>query len=109
MALFRGIVGKIVAILLLLVILLIVWGIYLYASDYRVKATVTETDCNMAASTVTVKTKTGGFSDIVQVTRTECAVIDVGNFVEYHIRSGRTVIYEKENGPCVYDTSHLVC
>ncbi|HEX9817079.1 MAG TPA: hypothetical protein VGB18_08870 [Candidatus Thermoplasmatota archaeon] len=112
MALLGGIVGKILGLVLLIVVLLVATGVFLYATDYPVEAQVTGKNCNGTATTVTVETRIGGFTETVPVSRTECFVIQTGNFVHYHIRSERTVIYEKDpafGGRCVYDTDSILC
>jgi cytochrome c-type biogenesis protein CcmE len=112
MALLGGIVGKILGLLLLVAVLLVSTVVFLYATDYAVEATVTDKNCQSQPATVTVQTKFGGLVETVPVTATECFVIQKGNFVEYHIQSKRTVIYERDpatGGRCVYDTESKIC
>ena len=115
MALLGGIVGKILGLVLLIIVLLVATVVFLYATDYPVAAEVTEKDCQPAppeAPSVTVKTKLGGLTEKVAVTATECFLIKAGHFVEYHIRSERTIIYDKDpsvGGRCVYDTASTIC
>ena len=112
MALLGGLVGKILGLVLLVVVLLIATVIFLYATDYAVEAEVTEKNCERVPTTVTVQTRMGGLTETVPVTSTECLVIQPGNFVEYHIRSERTIIYERDpslGGRCVYDTAGRIC
>ena len=115
MALLGGIVGKLLGLVLLIVVLLLTTGVFLYANDYAVEAEVIGKDCQPRAPdppSVTVETKVGGLTETVPVTSTECAIIQRGNFVYYHIRSERTIIYERDpaaGGRCVYDTQSLVC
>lgn len=113
MALLGGIVGKILGLVLLVVVLLVATGVFLYATDYPVAAEVTEKDCEAIPNpVVTVKTKLGGLTEKVLITATECFVIQRGHFVEYHIRSERTIIYDKDpalGGRCVYDTATKIC
>lgn len=112
MALLGGIVGKILGLVLLILVLLVATGVFLYASDYAVAAEVREKDCEGIEPTVTVETKIGGLTEVVPVTSTECFVIQRGHFVQYHIRSERTIIYEKDpslGGRCVYDTASTIC
>lgn len=87
-------------------------GVFLYATDYAVEAEVTGKNCNGTTTTVTVETRVGGLTETIPVSRTECLVIRPGNFVHYHIRSERTIIYEKDpavGGRCVYDTDQIAC
>lgn len=112
MALLGGLVGKILGLALLILVLVVATGVFLYATDYAVEATVTGKDCQAQPATVTVETRLGGLTEVVPVTPTECLVIQRGNFVEYHIRSERTVIYERDpslGGRCVYDTMNKLC
>jgi hypothetical protein len=115
MALLGGIVGKILGLVLLVLVLVVATGVFLYATDYPVKAEVVEKECQPVPPdppSVTVKTRLGRLSETVPVTATECLVIQAGNFVEYHIRSERTIIYERDpslGGRCVYDTASKIC
>lgn len=34
----------------------------------------------------------------------QCALVNDGNHVRYHIRSGRTSIWQYEGGPCIWDS-----
>jgi hypothetical protein len=106
-ALLGGLVGKVIGVVILLVVVVIAAGAFAYATDYGVEATVQEKECSLNPSTVTVKTKMGGLVETVDVARQECGIIEVGNFVIYHIRSGRTTIYNAEGGQCVYDTQTM--
>lgn len=111
MALLGGIAGKLLGLVLLVVVLVVATGFFLYATDYAVEAHVVDKTCQGGPS-VTVETRIGGLTETVPVTTTECLVIQLGNYVHYHIRSQRTVIYEKDpavGGRCVYDTSSIAC
>ncbi len=112
MALLGGIVGKVLGLVLLIVVLVIATSVFLYATDYAVEASVIGKNCQGRPTTVTVETRIGGLTETVAVTSTECLVIQRGNYVHYHIRTERTVIYEKDpaaGGRCVYDTDNKVC
>lgn len=112
MALLGGIVGKILGLVLLILVLMVATGVFLYATDYAVEAEVIGKNCQGRPTTVTVETRIGGLTEIVPVTSTECLVIQRGNYVQYHIRTERTVIYEKDpalGGRCVYDTDKVAC
>jgi hypothetical protein len=78
-------------------------GVYLYATDYKIQATVQETDC--AAGEVVVETKLFSITHTVKdVPFAECSQLAPGSFVEYYLRSQRTTLYASEGGPCIYDT-----
>ena len=81
---------------------------YLYATDARVDATVTDKDCVL--DVIAVKTKAFSLDHKVHdVPAQECAVIQVGNFVQYHIRSAHTTVYSSEGGVCLYDSITIQC
>lgn len=104
-----GIIGLVVASLL---ILLVVVGAALYASDYAVEATVVEKSCVPRsafnpgqAGGVAVETKLFGIRYTVQdIDATTCAAIQNGNFVLFRVRSQQTTLYETQGGPCIYDS-----
>ncbi|HUR63594.1 MAG TPA: hypothetical protein VM241_03845 [Candidatus Thermoplasmatota archaeon] len=82
-----------------------------YATDYGVEATVVSKDCGagggvvpLAAPSVTVRTKVAGLRHTQGLPAQQCAAVPVGGFVVYHIRSGRTTLYESEGGSCIYDS-----
>jgi hypothetical protein len=95
---------RIVGALVLLAVLGIVLGVAAYASDYSVQGTVTEKKCGFMPPTVTIHTKQLGITKPVEVSTDQCGILSPGNFVVYRIRSGRTTIYEREGGGCLYDT-----
>lgn len=99
-----GLPGRVVAVAVVLVLLAVVFGVFFYATDQPVDATVQDKRCMPGDAQVTVKTKLFGVTRQVPLENTECAIINVGNFVEYHIRSGHTIVYETEGGKCVYDS-----
>jgi hypothetical protein len=103
MALLGSLIGKLIALAVLLVVLVGVAAGLAYATDAPVDATVTDKSCGQA-NTVTVVTKIGGITHTVEVDGQQCFIIQKGNFVQYHIRSERTLIYEKEGGSCLWDT-----
>lgn len=105
MALLGGLIGKLLALAVLVVVLLgsiLVWA---YAADYGVHATVTEKDCSLRIPLITVKTEVLGLQDKAQVSTTQCALIERGNYVVYHLRSQRTIIYESKGGDCLFDSA----
>jgi hypothetical protein len=98
-----------------LVVALAAFAGIVYATDYGLEATVVGKDCGatgggggtpfpLAAPSVTVKTKVGGLRHTQGLPAQQCAVVQVGNFVIYHIRSGRTSLYQSEGGSCIYDS-----
>lgn len=101
-------VARIVRWVIGLVVLLVVgagaFGVFAYATDYGVEATVSKKECSSVPPKVTVTTKALSIVHTVDVTDQQCFVIKQGNFVKYHIRSERTIVYEKEGGRCVYDS-----
>ena len=89
---------------------LVVAGAMMYAADYGLEATVQETRCLMSGSEVDVKTKVFGIDHTVTgISPQACRLLQPGNFVEYHMRSQRTVLYQVEGGPCLWDTSKGLC
>lgn len=105
----RRSLGKLlVAILLVLVVAGVAAAAILYAIDYEVEATVQGVDC--AAGTVEVTTKLFGIDHTVTgVPRQQCIFLSPGNFVEYHVRSTHTRLYDVEGGDCIYDSVTGVC
>lgn len=78
-----------------------------YAMDMKVEATVVDKSCSpFGESTVTVRAKVLGVTHTAPVDTQVCAALQENNFVEYHLRSGRTSLYETEGGRCLYDTEH---
>lgn len=102
-------IGRIVAIALLAVFAVAGWGIWFVASDQPIDATVEERDCAAVPtgeSHVVVKTKSFGFKHTAPVTFEQCRALPDHAFVQYHVRSGRTLIYEFEGGACIIDTGN---
>lgn len=103
-----GLFGIISGVLGLLVTAAAGGAAYLYATDAPVEATVTDKDCFV--SEIAVKTKNFGLDHKVRdVPTQECAVIQVGNFVQYHLRTERTIVYASEGGACLYDSKTGTC
>lgn len=83
-------------------------GIYLYASDYVLTADVTDKECHGPSSgllnTVSVKTRAFGIDRTVAgIGFDQCQIVGEGDYVEYHIRTKRTTLYDAD-GSCLYDT-----
>ena len=98
-----GPVGITLAIVGGLLGIVLVGGAILYATDYKVDATVQETRCDLLQ--VKVQTKLFGLDHTVKdVPLDQCNVLEPGNFVEYRIRSQRTTLYDREGGQCLYDS-----
>ena len=103
-----------------LVVALVAVGGIVYLTDYGVEATVVSKDCGATGGsnggglpfalrgasgpTVTVKTKVGGLRHTQDLPAQQCAAVPIGGFVVYHIRSGRTSLYQSEGGACIYDS-----
>jgi hypothetical protein len=79
-----------------------------YAMDMPVEATVVRKSepCKLVGSnSVTVQAKLLGIEHTVTgLEREPCLAVNSGNFVKYHIRSGRTSLWVREGGPCIYDS-----
>lgn len=104
------------------VVALVAFAAILYATDYGLQATVVSKDCVGGAGSspsggplplgyapadgpsVTVKTKIGGLRHTQSLPSDQCTAVPVGGFVVYHIRSGRTSLYQSEGGACIYDS-----
>lgn len=82
----------------------VVVGGSLYAADYKLSADVTGKECGGGAlNTISVKTKALGIDHDVQgVPPEECRFIQVGDEVDYRIRTKQTTVYR--DGVCVYDS-----
>jgi hypothetical protein len=99
------------------VVALVAFAGIVYATDYGVQATVVSKDCGtggagggggvfpLAAPSVTVKTKVGSLRHTQGLPAEQCAAVPVGGFVVYHLRSGRTSLYQSEGGACIYDSA----
>jgi len=109
MAFLGGLIGKLIGLAVLLIVGVLAVGVWAYASDYAVEATVTKKECTSAPAQIFVKTKLFGIEDSTEVTVQQCQIIQVGNFVEYHLRTQRTTIFQSEGGECVYDSSTGLC
>lgn len=98
-----GLLGTSLAIVAVLVVGVLGVGGYLYATDYKLEATVQDTDCGRGD--VDVKTKLFGLEHTVpDVPAQQCNLLAPGNFVEYRLRSERTTLYQSEGGACIYDS-----
>jgi hypothetical protein len=100
-----------------LLVAVVAGGAILYATDYGLEADVVGKDCSgtgggapgsplpLGSPSVTVKTKLGGLRHTQSLPAQQCAVVQVGNFVVYHVRSARTSVYQAEGGSCIYDST----
>ena len=83
---------------------------YLYATDYVLKADVQDTLCLGPlqpddANVVSIKTRVLGLHhDVSGLPDQQCNLLSKGNFVQYHIRTRHTTLYETEGGRCIYDS-----
>ncbi|HET6399059.1 MAG TPA: hypothetical protein VFH47_05855 [Candidatus Thermoplasmatota archaeon] len=77
-----------------------------YARDGAIEATVQDKSCSLfGPGAVTVKTKFLGIDHTVQGVAPEaCATVQPGNYVEYHVRSQRTKLYDADGGRCLFDS-----
>ncbi len=89
-------------------------GGIMYASDTMVGAVVTQTECGAnifgsPSSSVTVETKfpvPGVTHTLEEFDNDKCRLLTEGkSYAEYYIRSGRTILYEEQDGNCVYDSA----
>lgn len=89
-----------------------------YAADAPIEATVVDKQCGggggdggggltpfQGGDTVSVQTKLFNIDHTVEVSREVCLAVNKGNFVEYYVRSERTVLFETEGGKCLYDSA----
>jgi hypothetical protein len=111
-----GLVGAIAAVALVLVGGTVGTGAYLYATDYALKADVQDTLClgplaPDEQNAVSVKTRAIGLDhDVKGIPDQECQLVSKGNYVEYHLRTKHTTLYEREGGDCIYDSlSGIFC
>lgn len=78
-------------------------GGFLYITDYQLDATVTGTDC--AHQSIDVQTKQLNIKHtMTDVPTQQCAALHPGNFVQYHVRTKHTVVFNVEGGKCIYDS-----
>lgn len=99
-----GLLKLVLRLAVLLVALVVVAGGLAYATDYGVEATVKEKRC--VEKEVDVQAKALPLSHTATAIPADvCAALQPGNFVVYHIRSGRTILYQSEGGLCLYDTA----
>lgn len=102
----------------LIVVVAAIGGI-MYMADTPIGATVVDKDCGSspfgATSKVTVETKfpiPGIEHTIKDFDNTICNTLragENGNFAEYYLKSERTVLYDREGGACLYDSSAIKC
>jgi hypothetical protein len=99
-----GLLGVLAAIAILAVVGLVGVGAYLYSTDYALRADVQDKQCGLGSlNVVSIHTRTLGIDhDVVGVPQHECDLIQVGDEVQYHIRSKHTTVYR--DGSCVYDS-----
>lgn len=96
--------------------LLAIGGIWIgsfYLGDKAVEATIIDKSCGLgpgSTSTVAVETKfpvPGIEHKLREFPNDQCAILTAGkdgNFVQYHVRSSHTILYENEGGPCIWDS-----
>lgn len=98
--------GRIVTALVGLVLVLAAIGSVAYANDGAINADVTAKSCSHSgANAITAKTRLFSIVKTVPVDFIRCQAIPTGAFVQYHLRSTRVVVFEREGGACLWDTS----
>lgn len=116
-----GLIFKIIAGVVGLVVLIAAIGGILYVTDTPVEATVIEKDCDAnitngnSNSRITVLTKfpVPGIEYTLQdFDDDKCSLLragENGNYAVYHLKSERVIFYEREGGACLYDSDGVVC
>ncbi len=98
-----GAVGLLATIAIVAIVGVVGTGAALYATDYALTADVEDKQCGVSLNVISVKTRFLGIDhDVVGVPQHECGIIQVGDEVEYHIRTKHTTVYR--NGDCFYDS-----
>jgi hypothetical protein len=99
-----GLLGAVAAAAILVLVGLVGVGAYLYSTDYALRADVQGKECGLGSlNVVSVHTRTLGIDhDVVGVPQHECSIIQVGDEVQYHVRTQHTTIYR--DGECFYDS-----
>lgn len=91
-------------VLAMVAVLAVIGGIA-YVADYGVDAKVTKVERAGGTCTVTVEPKLLPVSHTVtDLDAQTCFVVQEGNAVRYHVRSERTLLFDSDGGPCIYDT-----
>ena len=109
-----GLVGVVVGLVVLAVVGVGGTAVYLYATDYAMKADVQDTSCagplaDDQLNVVTVKTDLFGMDhDVAGVPDRECTLLSPGDRVVYHVRTKHTILYDAE-GNCLYDSVNGFC
>lgn len=93
-----------VYLVLALVALTVVLGAAWYVADGRIDADVENKTCSFGGSSVTVVTRLFDITKVQSIQYQECLMVPQGGYVQYYIRSGRTVIWDSEGGDCIWDT-----
>ncbi len=84
-----------------------------YAIDYGIGATVIERKCAgggilggspSGEATVRVKLVPTMTHTVTELPVPVCNALHEGNFVVYHVRTGRTVLFDSDGGACIYDS-----
>ncbi len=109
-----GLIGWIIIAVVGLIGAIGITGGVLYASDAAIGAVVIEKDCaspltgGPADSAITVETRfpvPGVQHTLTDFDDQKCTVIEEGKtYAEYHLKSGHTIVYREEGGPCLYDS-----
>ena len=98
-----GAIGILATIALVALVGVVGTGAVLYATDFALRADVQDKQCGASLNVISVKTRLFGIDhDVVGVPQQECGLIQVGDEVEYHIRTKHTTVYR--DGECFYDS-----
>lgn len=77
-------------------------GVFAYASDVGVEATVTEKGSDNQGRYVVAVTGLGGFEVKRYLPAHEWLLVQTGNHVVYHVNSGVTEVYTSEGGTLIW-------
>ena len=86
----------------LAVLVLVAIVAVLFISDYGVEATITSKGQDSQGSFIVATTKIGGLGLRQDLPPQQWFLVQVGNFVVYHIGSGNLQVYQREGGQLLY-------
>ena len=103
--------GRIIRLVVLVLLVVgVLWALSFYMSDGVVEADVKEKQCSpVGESSLTVKTRWFGIEQTKGLGYMECTGVPVGAYVQYHVKSGRTVVFDRQGGHCLFDNTGEVC
>lgn len=85
-----------------LLLVLVLAGVWAYASDVGIEATVTDKGTDSEGRYVVARTDIGGLEVKRYLPLHEWLVIQEGNHVVYHVNSGVTEIYTRQGGTLIW-------